>query len=264
MTINSRDKRDVYYFMAKQNNYRARSIFKLKQIDEKYNVFNDTDINVLDLCAAPGSWSQYLSELKANRKNINNIIAVDLQDMMPIEGVTIYKDDITNEQFIKKLSNMQINRVICDGAPDVTGFYELDLYAQIDLLKASLKITLHVCNDYNNVIFISKLFRGKYTKYIIHYFKQYFQEVILTKPRASRSTSNEAFIVCKKLYNTTGNIDIIDFSVNLDNITCEMCGYGEPDPDYYVEEIIKNDNYKNSKPIDVPYEDAINMRRLNK
>ena len=126
MTINSRDKRDVYYFMAKQNNYRARSIFKLKQIDEKYNVFNDTDINVLDLCAAPGSWSQYLSELKANRKNINNIIAVDLQDMMPIEGVTIYKDDITNEQFIKKLSNMQINRVICDGAPDVTGFYELD------------------------------------------------------------------------------------------------------------------------------------------
>ena len=88
MTINSRDKRDVYYFMAKQNNYRARSIFKLKQIDEKYNVFNDTDINVLDLCAAPGSWSQYLSELKANRKNINNIIEYNDSIVKLIKSIT--------------------------------------------------------------------------------------------------------------------------------------------------------------------------------
>ena len=258
MTINSKDKRDVYYFMAKQNNYRARSIYKLKQINEKYKIFDSKNINVLDLCAAPGSWSQYLSEIKRNNNNINKIIAVDLQDMEPIENVDIYKADITDHSFITKMIDQSINIIICDGAPDVTGFTDLDLYAQMDLLKASLEISLKTrCN-----LFLSKIFRNRLIKYIVNHFRKYYREVILTKPRASRGNSTECFILCRGIIDVDyDDLYKIDFNVEIDEEPVDICGYDDVDPDYYVEEIVKNDNYKNSKPIDAPYNDIVNMKK---
>lgn len=95
MGATSKDKRDIYYRLAKEKGYRARSglyiititfypAFKLLQIDEEFNIFTPDIKNVVDLCAAPGSWSQVLSQ-----KKVPNIIAVDLQPMMPIHGTVI-------------------------------------------------------------------------------------------------------------------------------------------------------------------------------
>ena len=310
MTINSKDKRDVYYFMSKQNNYRARSIYKLKQIDEKYKIFqidNDSKHNVLDLCAAPGSWSQYLSELHG--KSIDNIIAVDLQDMVPIENVKIYKADITDSAFINEVSKYNVDVVICDGAPDVTGYSDIDLYAQIDLLKACLtiinKINLNILikqiQEQNKKsfkllnTFVTKIFRNKFTKYVVRHFRKYFTDVFLTKPRASRANSTECFMVCRGIYkekymsilknedniivktynvlfdkNEISNFidkamnlltESIDYNDDLGEIEVSVCGYGEPDPDFYVEEVVKGENYKNSKPIDAPYNEVLVQKR---
>lgn len=262
MTINSKDKRDVYYFMSKQNNYRARSVYKLIHINEKYNIFNSENANVLDLCAAPGSWSQYLSELVKNKK-LKKVVAVDLQDMVPIENVEIHKADITDKVFIDKISQYNINVVICDGAPDVTGYTDIDLYAQLDLIKACLSIVLKINKNSNNSIdtFVTKIFRNTFTKYVVRHFKKYFGEVFLTKPRASRNNSTECFMVCRNFRNSGLEETEIDFTDDIEEEPMDVCGYGEPDPDFYVEEIVRNENYKNSKPIDAPYNEIVEKKR---
>jgi len=81
----SKDKRDIYYRLAKEQGWRARSAFKLLQIDERFNIFEGVN-KVVDLCAAPGSWSQVLSR-KLKEKDGAKIVAVDLQPMSPIEGI---------------------------------------------------------------------------------------------------------------------------------------------------------------------------------
>eukprot|EP00474_Spongospora_subterranea_P000830 CRZ01288.1 hypothetical protein [Spongospora subterranea] len=118
----SKDKRDIFYRRAKELGYRARSAFKLLQIDKAFNLL-DGVINAVDLCAAPGSWSQVLS----NRIGPNNgrIVAVDLQEMSPIDGVTQLQGDITRrstaDAIISLFEGNLADIVVCDGAPDVTG-----------------------------------------------------------------------------------------------------------------------------------------------
>jgi tRNA (cytidine32/guanosine34-2'-O)-methyltransferase len=98
----SKDKRDIYYRKAKEEGWRARSAFKLLQIDEVFDIFTGVR-HAVDLCAAPGSWSQvlsrrlYLPALKAGAAAPPLIVGVDLQPMAPIEGVTLLQGDITSE-----------------------------------------------------------------------------------------------------------------------------------------------------------------------
>lgn len=97
MGRSSKDKRDVYYRLAKEGGWRARSAFKLLQIDEDFNLFDNVK-RVVDLCAAPGSWSQVLSRKlieQATNKDGVKIVAVDLQAMAPLPGVIQIQGDIT-------------------------------------------------------------------------------------------------------------------------------------------------------------------------
>lgn len=125
MGKSSKDKRDIYYRKAKEVGYRARSAFKLLQIDEEFNLFQGVR-NVVDLCAAPGSWSQVLSNRVYNGSGgLSKIIAVDLQEMTPIPGIHCIVGDITAsstaEQIISYFEGDLADLVVCDGAPDVTG-----------------------------------------------------------------------------------------------------------------------------------------------
>ena len=128
----SKDKRDIYYRLAKENGWRARSAFKLLQISEEFAIFENVT-KVVDLCAAPGSWSQVLSrELYANKNSsdVVKIVAVDLQKMAPLDGVIQIQGDITKletaEQIISHFQGEKANLVVCDGAPDVTGLHDID------------------------------------------------------------------------------------------------------------------------------------------
>ena len=91
----SRDKRDVFYRRAKEKGYRARSAFKLLQLDSEFNLFEGVT-RAVDLCAAPGSWSQVLADRLTSDNENPNMVAVDLQPMAPIDGVLCIQGDITS------------------------------------------------------------------------------------------------------------------------------------------------------------------------
>eukprot|EP01117_Protostelium_nocturnum_P012708 TRINITY_DN4689_c0_g1_i3.p1 TRINITY_DN4689_c0_g1~~TRINITY_DN4689_c0_g1_i3.p1 ORF type:complete len:257 (-),score=78.25 TRINITY_DN4689_c0_g1_i3:8-778(-) len=201
MVKSSKDKRDIYYRKAKEEGYRARSAFKLLQINTEYNIFQGVK-RVVDLCAAPGSWSQVLRN-KILLPNANDpeikIVAVDLQDMAPLEGVYQMKGDITKlstaQQIIQHFEGKQADLVVSDGAPDVTGLHDVDLYNQNQLILAGLNITTHMLRKGGT--FVAKIFRGKDMNLMYSQLKLFFPDVTMVKPKSSRNSSLEYFVVCQ-------------------------------------------------------------------
>ncbi|KAI5644267.1 ftsJ-like methyltransferase domain-containing protein [Phthorimaea operculella] len=197
----SKDKRDIYYRLAKEEGWRARSAFKLLQINEEYNIFHQV-LRAVDLCAAPGSWSQVLTK-KLHENAVNpedvKIVAVDLQAMAALPGVKQIQGDITKvstaNEIIKEFEGQKSDLVVCDGAPDVTGLHDIDEYIQSQLLLAALNITTHVLKLGGT--FVAKIFRGKDVTLLYSQLKQFFEFVTVSKPRSSRNSSIEAFVVCQ-------------------------------------------------------------------
>lgn len=220
-TIN--DKRDVYYRLSKKYGYRARSVFKLKQIDKKYNIFYGAK-NVVDLCAAPGSWSQYAAE----RLKDGIIIAIDVQEIKPLAGVIILTEDITAKscevEIIKLLNDGKADLILCDGAPDITGLHDLDEYLQSELLLSALGISIKIGKLGST--FVGKCFYGIYTKYIVSHFKKFYENVKLVKPRASKSTSTECFLLCRNMTKSSSDVRFLDTSLECENLRFEFCGNG--------------------------------------
>ncbi|KAE8581903.1 hypothetical protein XENTR_v10019860 [Xenopus tropicalis] len=143
MGRSSKDKRDIYYRLAKEEGWRARSAFKLLQLDEEYRLFQGVQ-RAVDLCAAPGSWSQVLSrKLRGSEEQSGQvkIVAVDLQAMAPLPGVIQIQGDITKvstaHEIIRHFEGQPADLVVCDGAPDVTGLHDIDEYIQAQLLLAA-------------------------------------------------------------------------------------------------------------------------------
>lgn len=269
MGKSSKDKRDAYYRLAKEQGWRARSAFKLLQIDEQFNLFRNVS-RVVDLCAAPGSWSQVLSRVlikgesfgrraweeqqtrerkliygegvggvqvveksegqsegqregKAEEYEENlgelrprkgvKIVAVDLQPMASLEGITTLKGDITHPATIPRIlqaldpesykpdegagesGSNPVDLVLSDGAPDVTGLHDLDIYIQSQLLYSALNLALKILRPGGS--FVAKVFRGKDVDLIYAQLRCFFTSVHCAKPRSSRASSLEAFVVCQ-------------------------------------------------------------------
>ncbi|TKA27407.1 hypothetical protein B0A50_05019 [Salinomyces thailandicus] len=263
MGKSSKDKRDAYYRLAKEQGWRARSAFKLLQLDEEFDLFNGVT-RVVDLCAAPGSWSQVLSRVLIQGQQVGRaawedkrykellrlrqqgsivddseeeapteakprkdvkIVAIDLQPMSPLEGITCLKADITHSSTIPLLlqaldpdydptsssieASSPVDLVLSDGAPDVTGLHDLDIYVQSQLLWAALNLALCVLRPGGK--FVAKIFRGKDVDLLYAQLKVVFQSVTVAKPRSSRASSVEAFIVCTNFQPPKG------FKASLDN-----------------------------------------------
>lgn len=195
----SKDKRDVYYRLAKEEGWRARSAFKLMQIDDEFKLLDGVK-NVVDLCAAPGSWSQVLAKrLHKDGMESSKIVAVDLQAMAPLKGVIQLQGDITQvstaNTIIDYFKGESADLVVCDGAPDVTGLHEMDEYIQAQLLLAALNITTHILKPGGS--FLAKIFRGKDITLLYSQLKIFFPKVTVTKPLSSRNSSIESFVVCQ-------------------------------------------------------------------
>lgn len=199
---------------------------------------------VVDLCAAPGSWSQVLSKrLYENNPNKDDvkIVAVDLQAMAPLPGVKQLQGDITKlstaEEIIAYFDDKKAQLVVCDGAPDgnsieylysilqffqysfdvfnplVTGLHDIDEYIQSQLLLAALSITTHILMDGGK--FVAKIFRGKDTSLLYSQLRIFFKKVSIAKPASSRNSSIEAFVVCEDYSPPEGYIpQMIDPMVN--------------------------------------------------
>ncbi|RKO98536.1 hypothetical protein CXG81DRAFT_15801 [Caulochytrium protostelioides] len=204
----SKDKRDIYYRLAKEEGWRARSAFKLLQIDEEYQLLHGVR-RVVDLCAAPGSWSQVLARRLAPTAVASSaststpppvIVAVDLQPMAPLPGVIAIQGDITKDATVAAIlshfpDGALADLVVCDGAPDVMGLHDLDEFLQAQLLLAAFNITSFVLRP--GGAFVAKIFRGRDISLLYNQMQPFFGDVVCCKPRASRNSSIEAFLVCR-------------------------------------------------------------------
>ena len=234
MGRSSKDKRDIYYRLAKEEGWRARSAFKLLQLDEEFSLFKGVK-RAVDLCAAPGSWSQVLSRklrVKDEKRDEKTqeakseevkIVAVDLQAMAPLPGVTQIQGDITKistaQEIIRHFEGQPADLVVCDGAPDVTGLHDVDEYIQAQLLLAALNITTHVLKPGGT--FVAKIFRGKDVTLLYSQLKIFFSGVTCAKPRSSRNSSIEAFVVCQNYSPPEGYVPnmsnpLLDHSYDVD------------------------------------------------
>ncbi len=199
----SKDKRDIYYRKAKEIGFRARSAFKLLQIDEEFHIFHSGVNRVVDLCAAPGSWSQVVSRKLFSGDPVadadKKAVAIDLQQMAPIDHIITLQGDITSTETVKEVlrhcEGKLVDLVICDGAPDVTGMHDLDEFIQAQLILAALNITTHLLRPGGD--FVAKIFRGKDITLLYSQLDCFFDNVTCAKPRSSRNSSVEAFVVCQ-------------------------------------------------------------------
>ncbi|CAK60960.1 unnamed protein product (macronuclear) [Paramecium tetraurelia] len=126
------------------------------------------------------------------------IVSVDLQEMAPLDHVTQIQGDITKkttvDEILKKFNYQRADIIVCDGAPDVTGFHDIDYYIQSQLIVAALNICLMTLRE--NGIFVAKIFKGSDIKLLYSQFKLFFNQVYFMKPKSSRASSVEYFIIC--------------------------------------------------------------------
>ncbi len=191
----NKQRRDTYVRQSKVDGYRARSAYKLIEINEKFKIFKG-GMCVLDIGAAPGSWSQYVSKIVKNGK----IISVDLKKMEKIENTIQIKGDFTIQETqdeIKNYLDKGFDVVMSDMAVNTTGIKNIDSIQTGELCKEAMIFSKDVI--LNNSFFISKIFMGGTFNEIVALGKKIFKEVRVFKPKSSRKDSKESFIICKNL-----------------------------------------------------------------
>ena len=190
-------KREHFYKEAKQAGYRARSAFKLKQIQKKFSVIKKGDI-VIDLGAAPGGWSQVTKELVGNQ---GTIIGIDLSSIEPLDGVTFLQRDLTEKTTMDEIRGMigdnKADVVISDMSPDISGNYSIDHARSIYLCEHSLRLAEILLKP--GGIFVCKAFAGESLQDFIKKTRQKFKIVKQFSPPASRKSSSEIYIVALSL-----------------------------------------------------------------
>ncbi len=187
-------RKELYFQKAKQEGYRARSAYKLLQIQEKFHIIRRGDI-VVDLGAAPGSWSQVTVELVGGK---GRVIALDLQPLEPIPGVTILQGDMTDpavQAQVIALAGGRANVVLSDAAPSTTGIKLRDHVLSIELGRAALAVAKKLLVPGGNLVI--KVFEGEDLPGLIHDVKMAFHPVKMHTPPATRNESWEAFIVAQ-------------------------------------------------------------------
>jgi 23S rRNA (uridine2552-2'-O)-methyltransferase len=191
----NKQKRDIYVRQSQVDGYRARSAYKLIEIDEKFKIFKN-GISVIDLGASPGSWSQYISRtVKSGR-----LVSIDLKGMEEIENTIQIKGDFTDletQEKIKALFKSKVDVVVSDMAVNTTGIKDIDAIYTGELAMEAMNFSKEMLVKEGR--FVSKIFLGSSFNEIVALGKKLFKEVKVFKPKSSRKESKESFIICKIL-----------------------------------------------------------------
>lgn len=186
-------KKDQFRRLAREQGYRSRSAFKLKQINESYKVLNRGNC-VVDIGCAPGGWIQIaLSEVGPKGK----VIGIDIKKIEPLTKAFVIQGNIQDEEIINsilKFSNSSVDVVLSDLSPNVSGNWDLDHARQIDLTRTALKLSNKILKKDGKVVL--KVFQGDMLNELIDELKKEFKKIIRTKPNASRQTSSEIYLIC--------------------------------------------------------------------
>ena len=190
-----KQKRDIYVKKSKLQGYRSRAVYKLEEINDKFKIIKSNYL-IIDLGAAPGSWSQFIL------RNFNNskIISIDLKDIEPIENLVHIKGDFNEEHNKKSIQNYfgkKVDLIISDMAVNTTGNKSLDSIVTGELCIDAMKFAIELLNKEGS--FVSKLFMGSSFNEIVALGKKSFKDVDIFKPPSSRKDSKENFIICRNL-----------------------------------------------------------------
>ena len=191
----NKQRRDTYVKQSKVDGYRARSAYKLIEIDDKFKIFKG-GITIVDIWAAPGSWSQYAEKVTKSGR----LISIDLKKMEPIGNTVQIQGDFTDQKIqdeIKKHTTTKVDVVMSDMAVNTTGIKNIDSIQTGELCKEAMYFAKDLLKE--NGFFISKIFMGGTFNEIVAEGKKYFKEVKVFKPKSSRKDSKESFIICRNL-----------------------------------------------------------------
>lgn len=186
---------DVWVKKAQQDGYRTRASYKLIELDEKDQLIKQ-GMTIIDLGAAPGGWSQVVGR-KLNGNGV--IIASDILPMDPIADVEFIQGDFTEQSVFDDImavvNNRQVDLVISDMAPNISGMASIDQPSSMYLVELALDMAQQVLKPKGN--FVAKVFQGEGFDEYQQALKQSFDKVIIRKPKASRPRSKEVYIVAK-------------------------------------------------------------------
>ena len=185
---------DPYFQQAKAEGYRARSAFKLLQIQEKFHLLKRGD-RVLDLGAAPGRWSQVASEIVGPS---GQVVAVDLQAIDALPGVVTLQGDMTSTEVqaqILEATGGPVHVVLSDAAPNSTGVKLRDHVLSVELVRAALELSHLVLRPGGHLV--AKVFEGEDLPQLIVDLRQVFEKVKPHYPAATRREGREVFLVCQ-------------------------------------------------------------------
>jgi len=186
---------DIYVKRAKREGFRARSVYKLMEIQERYRIIKPNMV-VVDLGAAPGGWSEYVVQLIGSE---GKIVALDILAMQPIRGVEFIQGDFTQDDVVKdlalRLSGQKVDAVLSDMAPNLSGLDVVDQARSMNLVERALTFAQTVLKP--GGIFLTKTFQGAEFEVFLKNLRQNFGEVKVIKPDASRARSSETFLLAR-------------------------------------------------------------------
>ena len=184
---------DHYVSQSKKNGYRSRAAYKLIELQEKDKLFKQ-GMNIIDLGAAPGGWSQILTRYTGES---GQVFALDILDIDPLPGVTFIQGDFTEDAPYEKLmaltQGQEIHWVISDMAPNMSGNRSTDQATAMYLVELALDFTNSTLAQRGN--FLAKVFQGEGFDPFVKELQQRFQKVVIRKPEASRPRSREVYII---------------------------------------------------------------------
>ncbi|MFN2646312.1 MAG: RlmE family RNA methyltransferase [Burkholderiales bacterium] len=182
---------DPYVRKAREQGYRSRAAYKLIELDERERLFRPGAF-VVDLGAAPGSWSQVAA---ARTKPGGKVIAVDLLDIAPISGVTVLKGDFRQAQSLDALGGAEADVILSDLAPNLSGIPNVDQARATELSIAALEFCEKALK--RDGVLVLKAFHGEAFDEVLQRLKRQFGKVVVRKPGASRGESRETYVVAR-------------------------------------------------------------------